>query len=212
MDLGLFPSNYARLPEVERAAPNGDAHEIKGGAQRQIDFSGRSYPPQSTGSPVRLASRRPALLSELPERIDVRKASASYRAHSYHTKVPPDAIRPFVRAFSRRGELVLDPFCRSGMTGIAALAEGRDALLSDLSPAAVHIARNYISFCDPASLASALSCVEKSIEPTIARLYRPAASDRIVEYTTWSDVYRCPSCQARIVYWELMQRGSLLVY
>ena len=57
------------------------------------------------------------------------KTSTSYRAHSYHTKVPATAITPFVRAYTRPGETVFDPFCGSGMTGVAALMENRNALL-----------------------------------------------------------------------------------
>jgi transcriptional regulator with XRE-family HTH domain len=62
----------------------------------------------------------PASAKLPPERIDAQKTSTSYRAHSYHTKIPPEAITPFIRAFTRPGEIVLDPFCGSGMTGVAA--------------------------------------------------------------------------------------------
>ena len=85
----------------------------------------------------------------MPALLHVTKASTTYRAHSYHTKVPPSAITPFIEAFTNPGDLVSDPFCGSGMTGVAALEVGRNALLSDLSPAAVHIARNYTAPCDP---------------------------------------------------------------
>jgi DNA modification methylase/DNA-binding XRE family transcriptional regulator/DNA-directed RNA polymerase subunit RPC12/RpoP len=142
----------------------------------------------------------------LPERIDVTKTSSSYRAHSYHTKVPPDAIVPFIRAFTRPGDTIVDPFCGSGMTGVAALTEGRNALLSDLSPAAVHISRNYTTACDPDEFREALVRVEKMVEPTIGWLYRPVRSDSLVEYTTWSDVFRCPACRNRIVYWEAVKK------
>jgi hypothetical protein len=141
----------------------------------------------------------------LPERINVRKTSTSYRAHSYHTKVPPEAIQPFIRAFTRPGETVSDPFCGSGMTGVAALMEGRNALLSDLSPAAVHIARNYTTPCDPHEFAAALAAVEKEMSPVASWLYQPIGSKDTVEYTTWSDVFRCPKCRRHIVYWDLAE-------
>lgn len=161
--------------------------------------------------PERLPSPKSGVRCEsgsvhLPERIDVTKTSTSYRAHSYHTKVPPDAIVPFIRAFTRPGETIVDPFCGSGMTGVAALMEGRSALLSDLSPAAVHISRNYTTACDPDEFAEALVRVEKMVDPTIGWLYRPVRSDSQVEYTTWSDVFRCPACSHRIVYWEAVKK------
>ena len=75
--------------------------------------------------------------------IKAGKNTAIYNAHSYHTKVPPQGIVPYIQHYTEPGDLVLDPFCGSGMTGVAALMSGRCAILNDLSPAAVHIARNY---------------------------------------------------------------------
>jgi 16S rRNA G966 N2-methylase RsmD len=164
------------------------------------------YPNFPQTIPIAKATKTPELASPLPERINVRKTSTSYRAHSYHTKVPPEAIKPFISAFTRPGDTVFDPFCGSAMTGVAALMEGRNALLSDLSPAAVHIARNYTTACDPAEFAAALESVERAVSPTISWLYQPLGTDQIVQYTTWSDIYRCPKCRSRIVCWELLQR------
>ena len=145
----------------------------------------------------------------IPTRINVTKTSTAFRTHSYHTKVPPAAIRPFLRAFSQPGDLVFDPFCGSGMTGVACLLEGRDALLSDLSPAAVHIATNYTTPCDVKALNAAIERVRHLVAPTMRWLYQPIGTDYLVEYTTWSDVYRCPACNRRILYWELLTNGAL---
>ncbi len=78
------------------------------------------------------------------------KNTAIYNAHSYHTKVPPQGIEPYIEHYTRPGDIVLDPFCGSGMTGVAALKLGRRVILNDLSPAATHIAYNYCtpSGCD----------------------------------------------------------------
>ncbi|WP_081462718.1 DNA methyltransferase [Trichormus azollae] len=47
-----------------------------------------------------------------------------------------------IEYYTNPGDVVLDSFCRSGMTGVAATEVGRKALLSDLSPAAAFIAYN----------------------------------------------------------------------
>ena len=145
---------------------------------------------------------------KLEETIKVSKTSVYQRAHSYHTKVPPDAIIPFIKAFTRPGDIVYDPFCGSGMTGLAALLTDRNALLSDVSIAAVHIARNYTRPCDPKLFAQALQTVARQLEPIVSWLYKPLGASTLVEYTTWSDVYRCPACRAQIVYWESVQRNG----
>src|SRR5262249_4865259 len=71
-----------------------------------------------------------------------------YNAHSYHTKVPPEAIVPFFEHYTRPGDVVLDPFCGSGMTGVAAALAGRRAILNDLSVAATHLSFNHTRPCD----------------------------------------------------------------
>lgn len=86
---------------------------------------------------------------------NVRRASSIYGVHAYHTKVPPEAIVSHLHAHTTRGDTVLDPFCGSGMTGVAALMTDRRALLSDVSPAAIHIAANYTTPCDPAEFLNA---------------------------------------------------------
>ncbi len=43
-----------------------------------------------------------------------------YNAHSYHTKVPHKAIMRYLLHYTDPGDVVLDGFCGSGMTGIAA--------------------------------------------------------------------------------------------
>src|SRR3954466_4076974 len=70
------------------------------------------------------------------------RSSAAFNAHSYHTKVPPEAIEPYIEHHTRAGATVLDPFAGSGMTGVAARRLGRNVVLGDLSPAAAHLAWN----------------------------------------------------------------------
>lgn len=52
--------------------------------------------------------------------VSIGKSDAVYKAHSYHTKVPHLAIVPSILHFTEPGDIVLDGFGGSGMTGIAA--------------------------------------------------------------------------------------------
>ena len=205
-DLLLLGSK--RLPKDVRGAFLANAAEAVAAVRQRTESHAISYPTMPLTVPLPKSDRVPDLLGPLPKRIDVQKTSTAFRTHSYHTKVPPEAIRPFIRAFTRPGETILDPFCGSGMTGVAALMEGRHAILSDVSPAAVHITRNYTVPCDPNDFESALADVERALSPTITWLYRPAGIDRMVEYTTWSDIFRCPSCGRQITYWDAVHRAG----
>lgn len=143
-------------------------------------------------------------ITPYPDLLRVGKNSSTYRAHSYHTKVPPQAIEQLVRHHTREGHVIADPFCGSGMTGVAAIQHGRNAVLSDLSPAAVHIAQNYTTPCDVPSFIRAAERIAEQVRPTMQWLYetRAGAARTRVEYTVWSDVFECPWCAAEMVYWE----------
>ena len=205
----LVALGSGRLPEDVETALESDALGAVAAIRERIKARAIAYPTEPSTVPAVRVSALPRAGKPIPERIDVAKTSTAYRAHSYHTKVPPEAITPFIRAFTRPGDVVCDPFCGSGMTGVAALMEGRNALLSDLSPAAVHIARNFTTPCDPKELDAALKRVEAAVAPTMAWLYRPADGDRLVEYTTWSDVYACRQCTGRMLYWDILHKGGV---
>jgi DNA modification methylase/predicted RNA-binding Zn-ribbon protein involved in translation (DUF1610 family) len=135
------------------------------------------------------------------------KNTAVYNAHSYHTKVPPQGIVPYIEHYSEPGDLVLDSFCGSGMTGVAALMTGRHAILNDLSPAAVHIARNYCTPVDVAALRAAFERIKVAVKEEFDWLYGTAC-DRCggpatIQYTIWSDVFECGRCGDELVLWDV---------
>jgi hypothetical protein len=134
-----------------------------------------------------------------PFAVDVSegKTSPIYRAHSYHTKVPHLAIMPSILHYTEPGDIVLDGFCGSGMTGVAAQwcgtapaeyrrkieaqweAEGHDkpqwgtrrVILGDLSPAATFIAANYNLPFDVEAFAQAAGRLLKEVEMEIGWMY-----------------------------------------
>ena len=67
-------------------------------------------------------------------------ATRPFRGAHYAT-FPPDLVRPLIRASCPLGGVVLDPFGGSGTTASVAVQEGRRAVLIDLNPANVTLAR-----------------------------------------------------------------------
>jgi len=55
-----------------------------------------------------------------------------YKVHSYHTKVPPQAIMRYILHYTQPGDLVFDGFAGSGMTGVAAQLCGERAAVTAL--------------------------------------------------------------------------------
>ena len=82
---------------------------------------------------------------DLPRAVSVKRSDPVYMAHAYLTKVPVTGILPFIEAFTSEGDIVLDPFAGSGMTGVAALISGRRAKLCDVSVLGRHIGTNYVN-------------------------------------------------------------------
>lgn len=141
------------------------------------------------------------------EVISAGKGGKAYNAHSYPTKVPPEAIEPFLNHYSDPGEIVLDPFCGSGMTGLAAKRTGRLAILNDLSTLALHLAFNHTHNCDPHELEKSWRRLQANLADEINRLYSVLCDDCHAEgqvrYTIWSDVYACPECDSEVPLWKV---------
>lgn len=55
-----------------------------------------------------------------------------YLAHSYHTKVPHKAIMRYILHYTSPGDVVLDGFCGTGMTGVAAQMCGDSSEVASL--------------------------------------------------------------------------------
>ena len=105
------------------------------------------------------------------ENIRAGKNTYVYDAHTYHTKVPPEGIAKLIEYYTEPGDLVLDPFCGSGMTGVAAGNLSRKALLSDLSPAATFIAKQLNTPVDSQEYLRAVRQLVQSAVELEAQLY-----------------------------------------
>lgn len=130
-----------------------------------------------------------------------------YDAHTYHTKVPPEGIAKLIEYYTRPGETVLDPFCGSGMTGVAAGELGRRVVISDLSPAATFIARNLNTPCDPATYWKAVSQIAEEARELEEHLYgtpcRACGTMNTMLYTVWSFGVSCPRCEGEFILWDV---------
>lgn len=132
------------------------------------------------------------------EAITTTKATAIYNMHTYWSKKPHDAIRQYIRHYTKPGDIVLDPFCGSGGTALAALMEGRKAIAIDRSPAATFITKNYCTPVDVAELQAAFEELKKKVKPEIDWLYETkcdrCGGKATTAYTVYSQRFRCPRC------------------
>jgi DNA modification methylase len=138
--------------------------------------------------------------------IETTKATAIYNMHTYWSKKPHDAIRQYIRHYTQQGDLVLDPFCGSGGTALAALMEGRKAIAIDRSPAATFITKNYCTPVDLGELQQGFEELKRTVRPEIGWLYETRC-DRCegiarTDYTLYSQVFQCPRCMERVALFD----------
>lgn len=140
-----------------------------------------------------------------------------YNAHSYHTKVPHKAIMRYIDHYTAPGDLVLDGFCGTGMTGVACSHVGRErkSILVDLSPIATFIAKNLNGSLDAIAFLDAAKSIVVDIKNETDGLYatnhtgwrvrdrknvehkqyqHPGSQKGEVEFVLYSDVVSCPNC------------------
>lgn len=162
--------------------------------------------------------------------VSVGKTDPIYKAHSYYTKVPHLAIVPSILHYTKPGDVVLDGFAGSGMTGVAAQwcgaapaayrheleqawrKEGRSApqwgarrvVLNELAPAATFISANYNFTASTSELVTRINAVVKAFERETAWMYETrhtdGASVGAINYMVWSEVFTCPECAGQIVF------------
>ena len=167
-----------------------------------------------------------------PFAVDVSegKTHPVYRAHGYHTKVPHLAIVPSILHYTEPGDLVLDGFAGTGMTGVAAQwcgtapetyrkelealwsKEGfsnpswglRRIIQNDLSPLASFIAANYGLPFDLDAFAEAGRALLDEVEAEFGWMYETLHTDGEttgqIDYTVWSEVFSCPDCISEVVF------------
>jgi 16S rRNA G966 N2-methylase RsmD len=159
-----------------------------------------------------LGERDLFLPDELPELVVAPRTDPIYNAHGYLTKVPVDAILPYINEFTRPGEVVLDMFAGSGMTAIAATILGRNAVVSDISALGQHIALGYLTKIDSERLRRVAAAAISGATKRLGDLYASvrASDGDIVETqrTIWTFLYACPNCASELSYYQLLRDNS----
>jgi DNA modification methylase len=95
-----------------------------------------------------------------------------YAMHKYWSKKPPNIVAYFIEKYSKKGDIVLDPFSGYGVTGIEALRLGRKAILIDLNPIATFISRVIITPLNLNEVKNTFKFLQEKVKPQIDALYK----------------------------------------
>jgi predicted RNA methylase len=223
-----------RLPELRKlpGCPTGS----------DDDIIAMSYPPYYTACPNPFiadwlnALERPSDEGRVDpgpfaSDVSVGKGNAFYKAHSYPTKVPHPAIMRFILHYTQPGDVVLDGFAGSGMTGVAAQACGkpdaktkadiegelgqvtwgrRRAILGDLGPSATFIEAGMNLPIDARKFDRASKALLDRFEREFGWMYRTTITppkgqpfEADIDYVIWSEVFTCPHCGGEVVFYDV---------
>lgn len=152
-----------------------------------------------------------------------------YRLHPYHTKVPHKAIVRYIMHYTKPGDIVVDGFCGTGMTGIAASVCGnpesdlkyeiesyeknvqwgeRKAILSDLSPIATFIAYGGNCKVNTEELKGEIQEILDKCDKECGWMFETVHPESLsgikgtINFMVWSDMLICPHCGHEFIFWE----------
>lgn len=148
-------------------------------------------------------------IAGMAEELVVGRGDPVYMAHAYLTKVPVPAIVPFIEKYSQPGDVVLDPFAGSGMTGVAAAICGRKGRLSDISILGQHIGRNYVNLADPVQVrkqaAEVLRAARAALDDIYAVPCTACGGSAQLAKSVWSMLLECAGCGKPVNYYRAFE-------
>jgi len=114
-----------------------------------------------------------------------------YLMHKYWARKPHNVVGEYIEHYSKKGEIVLDPFVGSGVTAIEALKRERKAIAIDLDPISTFITRMTLIPADLKDIAKAYEEVKRKVRNEMCKLYET----------------KCPKCGKKAItvcsIWEL---------
>lgn len=134
-----------------------------------------------------------------------------YLMHKYWARKPHNVVAEYIKHYTKEGDIVLDPFCGSGVTAIEALKLGRKAIAIDLDPMAIFITRMTAMRVDLDEFKRTFKKIEKNVKDQINELYktkcRNCGNDVPITHVIWEKHndneipieiwYKCPLCGDR---------------
>ncbi len=116
---------------------------------------------------------------KVKKNIEANAHPPHYMMHKYWGRKPHNVVSEYIKAFTKPGDTVLDPFMGSGVVVIESIKLGRTGIGVDLNPLSCFIAENSISKLE----------IEK-FEDAFNAIYKKC-------FSKYSDFYRtqCPNCK-----------------
>ncbi len=168
-----------------------------------VDIINLSDPPYYTACPNPWlneihseSSLEYSVKSPFAEDLQVNDRHPVYSYHPYHTKVPPSIISNLINYYTKEGDVVLDIFSGSGMTGVAGRESNRKVILIDLSTVATFISGINTTTTEAYNVVKEVERIISESKREYGWVYKTKHGNYTLEvnYFVWSDVFTCPNC------------------
>ena len=133
---------------------------------------------------------------------------ARHNLHKYWGKKPANIFSKCISFFSKEGELVLDPFCGSGVTVIESVITKRKAIGFDLNPFAAFLTGSLLRGNQCEGIDEAMSKILAELTPELSRIYgthcTSCGTEVVARSFGWQKTelisvrYNCPTCKKRM--------------
>lgn len=101
-----------------------------------------------------------------------------YSMHKYWSKKPYNILRDFILKYTDKGEIVLDPFCGSGISITESIFTGRKVIGIDINPSAIFITKQMLSKISSKKLNEEFKKLEAECKDKINNLYLVKKGDK----------------------------------
>lgn len=112
-----------------------------------------------------------------------------YSMHKYWSKKPYNIIRSFILEYSKENDIVLDPFCGSGISITESVFTNRKAFGIDINPSAIFITRQMLAKFSTKELTEQFRQLENICKSKINSFYavRRNGQDFVGTHFLWKD-------------------------
>jgi len=129
----------------------------------------------------------------IPETNDAQPKTYTgmYAMHKYWSKKPYNLVSLYIERYSKANELVLDPFCGSGVTVIESIRLGRRAVGVDINPIAITSTKMGLTPIDIKALKKEFEFLRSEVEQEINTLYHTTCpkcgnTEAMATHTIWN--------------------------